>query len=228
MGSGDYIPHGDDKLLEWAKNLKVYAAANCSKWGVESPDVRLGAPLVDFEAKLIGAANPNRGKIDVMLKKEAQAALVKACRTYVQGFLARNPNVSDVDRQAMGITVYDVIPTNVPPPKLPVDGDLYYPAAGLVEIRNIRPVGDHPDPRADYGVRIYYGILGEPDDKDRFRVSAPPKTGGDLPHSIFTRQKKHRFDFAGDNGKEVFFCMRFENSKGQAGPWGNVLKTYIP
>ena len=228
MNRSDYIPRGDEKLLEWSKNLVVCAAANCVKWGIESPEIRISAPLAAFESKLAGALNPNRGKIDVSEKQEAKAALVKACRTYVQGFLARNPNVSNSDRLTMGLTVYDVTPTTVPPPQLPVDGDIHYPAAGLVEIRNIRAVGDRPDGRADYGVRIYYGILGEPSERDRFRVSAPPRTGDDLPHSVFTRQRKHRFDFSGDNGREAFFCLRYENSKGQAGPWGKILKTFIP
>jgi len=224
----DYIPHSDEQFLEWAKQLNTYATANFSRWGVESPAALIAEPLTIFTAAMERAANPNRGKVDVLEKNEAKQRLVKACRTYVQGFLARNPHVTNGDRETMRLTVYDVIPSAVPPPRLPVTGELHYPASGLVEIRNIRASGNNPDERTDYGVRIYYGILGEPNERDRFRVSAPPRTGDDLPHSVFTRQKKHRFDFSGDNGKEVYFCMRFENSKGQEGPWGQVIKTYIP
>jgi hypothetical protein len=31
----------------------------------------------------------------------------------------------------------------------------------------------------------------------------------------------------GDSGKQAFFCTRFENNKGQAGPWGEVVETFI-
>jgi len=226
--SKSYIPSSDDKFLDWARLLNTHAAANHSSWGVESPAAWIAEPLAAFQTAMDAADNPNHGKIDTLRKRESKKILEKACRTYVQGFIAHNPRVSNADRETMGLTVYDVIPTNVPPPAMPAHGDIHYPAAGLVEIRNIRAVGEHPDTRADYGVRIYYGILGEPSESDRFRVSAEPRNGDDLPHSVFTRQKKHRFDFSGDSGKAVFFCLRPENSKGQPGPWGQILKTYIP
>jgi hypothetical protein len=49
----------------------------------------------------------------------------------------------------------------------------------------------------------------------------PRLTGDDLPHSRFTRRQKELFDFpADDSGKTVYFCVRFENAKGEPGPWG--------
>jgi len=228
MGAKDYIPGGDKGFLEWARKLYAHAAENFNRWGVENPNIRIAGLLADYETKYAAAASPNRGKVDVTAKTSARNALEKACRIYVQGFLARNPNVSDADRAIMGVTVRDAKPSAVNPPKLPAKGDLHYPGAGLVEIRNIRTAGGHPDARADYGARIYYGILGEPGERGRFRVYARPTTGEDLPHSVFTRQKRRSFDFTGDSGKEVYFCIRFENGKGQPGPWGDVLKTYIP
>jgi hypothetical protein len=71
-------------------------------------------------------------------------------------------------------------------------------------------------------------VLAAPAAHDKFRLSAPPKTGDDLPHSVFTRKKSHLFAFAGDSGNAVYFCMRYENSKGEAGPWGPVVETHIP
>jgi len=42
------------------------------------------------------------------------------------------------------------------------------------------------------------------------------------------KPRRYRFDFAGENGRRVFFCMRFENSKGQAGLWGKVVSAFVP
>jgi hypothetical protein len=72
----------------------------------------------------------------------------------------------------------------------------------------IRPVGTFglPDPRSDYGVRIFYGLSGPPSEKFRFRVTEEPKSGRDLPYSIFTRRKKERFDFDGESGSK---CVAF-------------------
>jgi hypothetical protein len=90
-----------------------------------------------------------------------------------------------------------------------------------------------PEPdRANHGVRIFWGILAEPGDTDKFRITAPPRDGDDLPHSTFTQRRKYRFDFPEeDRGKTVYFCLRYENSKGGKegeGPWGPIFKAIIP
>jgi len=228
MARKSYIPASDEKFLVWAKKLFECAFANATVWKVSSPATTVNNLVSDFEAKLQKAKDPNRGKVDVLQKNEARATLEKECRTYVQAFLARNPYVTNADRETMGLTIYDVTPSTVQPPTVPVEGDIHFPAAGLVEVKNIRATGILVDKKSGYGVRIYYGILGVPDEGDKFRLTKPPKTGDDLPHSVFTRQKKYRFDFTGESGRQLFLCLRFENSKGQVGPWGKILQAYIP
>jgi hypothetical protein len=102
-----------------------------------------------------------------------------------------------------------------------------------VELKNIRAAagGDLPDPRSDYGVRIHYGLSGDPTEAHRFRVTLPPKTGKDLPYSLFTRRKKERFDFDGESGKTVYFCLQYETPSGGEqgkGPFGPILSAVIP
>jgi hypothetical protein len=65
----------------------------------------------------------------------------------------------------------------------------------------------------------------------RHRIAAPPAKGEDLPHSLFTHKKKYRFDFDGDSGKTVYFCLKYENEKGGPkgeGPFGPILEAIIP
>jgi hypothetical protein len=57
---------------------------------------------------------------------------------------------------------------------------------------------------------------GPPGDVFRFRVTGEPKTGKDLPYSLFTRRKKERFGFDGESGNRVYFCLRYGNAKGDA------------
>jgi hypothetical protein len=46
-------------------------------------------------------------------------------------------------------------------------------------------------------------------------------SGEQLPFSKFTRRKKELFDFTQkDSGKTVYFCVRYENAKGEPEPWG--------
>jgi hypothetical protein len=138
------------------------------------------------------------------------------------------PPLTDADFTSLGLRLRDNIKTPVPAPTSQPEGIIVYPGVGLVRITKIQMAGGKLDRRSDYGVRIYYGVLAAPAAHDKFRLSAPPKTGDDLPHSVFTRKKSHLFDFAGDSGNAVYFCMRYENSKGEAGPWGPVMETHIP
>jgi hypothetical protein len=98
-------------------------------------------------------------------------------------------------------------------------------------IKKLPSLEGDPD-RADYGVRIFWGVLGESSATDKFRISVPPKSGDDLPHSTFTRRKRYRFDFPEeDRGKTVYFCLRYENSKGGKdgeGPFGPIFSAIIP
>jgi hypothetical protein len=137
------------------------------------------------------------------------------------------PPLTEADITALGLRHKDDVPTPVGTPTMPADGDLAFPAKGMVSIAKIRPGGPNPDKRASYGVRIYFGLLGDKG-KGGFRLAAQPITGDDLPHSVFTKTRSHTFDFTAERGNQAFLCMRYENSKGQAGPWGDILEAYIP
>jgi hypothetical protein len=55
-----------------------------------------------------------------------------------------------------------------------------------------------------------------------------PLTGDDLPHSMWLRRRRERLIFTGDSGKTVYFCIRYENSKGDVGPWGPIFFAVVP
>jgi len=225
--NSDWLPGSKAAMVEMANNWGAKFAVHGQAWGVPDAAAANLASKASALQTLIATPAADRTPTITAQITAAKKALDVAMRDVKKRYFFVPP-MTDADLISLGLKPKDTIHSAVPAPSLPVDGDLHYPGAGLVEIRNIRSVGEHPDARADYGVRIYYGILGEPTDRDKFVISAPPRTGEDLPHSVFTRQKKHRFDFSGCNGREIYFCMRFENSKGQAGPWGAVLRTYVP
>jgi len=224
----DYMPTNVLAFTAFLKGVINYANANKTAWSHIPAQtlVKLLALQDDLEtATETAATQPTPAH--TLARNNAQAAATKALRLFVNQYLRFDP-VTDVDLVEMGIPVRDTIPTAIPPPRIPVEGVLAFPAAGLVEMREIRGVGAPLDKRADHGVRIYYGIVGTPSESDKFRITDRPRTGDDLPHSVFTRKKHQRFDFAGESGKEVFFCMRYENMKGDAGPWGSIISAFIP
>jgi hypothetical protein len=177
--------------------------------------------MADFETKLAKMSDPNHGKIDTLEKNTSRKTLEKACREYVQGFLARNPLVTDVDRERLGISVYDTIPTVISIPKVRAMIKVVYKGAGHLELHTA-PEGDiSEDRRAYHGIKIQF---------DLFNADAPaPETRDVLNRSVFTRRKKEPFVFQPeDSAKRMYFCARYENSKGQAGPWSTITSAVIP
>ena len=92
MSRSDYVPKNDDQLLDWSEKLVTYATENHDRWNVGAPNAEMVALTDKFAATLRKTKSSNRGAIDVQEKNDAKKALVKACRVYVQGFLAKNPN----------------------------------------------------------------------------------------------------------------------------------------
>jgi len=224
----DYMPTNVLQFVAFMQGIINYVNTQKTAWShIPAQKISNLSALLDDLEVLKDTAASQRTPAHTLARNNSQAAATKALRAFVNQYLRFEP-VTDVDLVEMGIPVRDTIHTTVPPPRIPVEGVLAFPAAGLVEMREIRGVGTPLDKRADHGVRIYYGIIGTPSESDKFRITDRPRTGDDLPHSVFTRRKHQRFDFAGESGKEVFFCMRYENMKGDAGPWGTIISAFIP
>jgi hypothetical protein len=166
-------------------------------------------------------ADPNHGRLDILEKNEVRKQLEKASRELVQGFLARNPNVTNLDREAMGLNVYDTTPTAVSDPRGQAIADISYPGRTQL-LLTVKHVESTPsDNKAEHGCRIYHSVVAHGE--------TPPQSGQDLHESRFSRQKKVQFSFLpADSGKTAYFAIRYENGKGKTGPWGPLFSAVIP
>jgi hypothetical protein len=170
---------------------------------------------------------------DVLAKTQARKDATKILEEFNNQYILYAREVTDAQRLEVGAHVHDTTRTPTPTPTCQPEADVVYPGPHLLELAKIRRVpgiGDDP-PEADYGVRIFWGIMGDSTERDKFRIAAPPVTGNDLPHSTFTHRTKYRFDFEGDSGKTVWFALRYENAKGGkkgVGPYGPLFSAIIP
>ena len=166
---------------------------------------------------------------DVVAKDAAEKAGKAVLREFHNEFILYSRKVTDEQLAELGCERRDKTPTAIPAPSSQGMAEVQYGGVHEITLANIHAIGTlSADPRSDYGVSIHYGILEPGNPGGRFRIAAPPATGDDLPHSVFTRKKKHLFDFEGDTGKTVYFCLRYENEKGEAGPYGPIFSALIP
>jgi hypothetical protein len=220
MSNPDWLPHRRADQIALCDNWIVYmTAARRTAWGVPQEQFTELANLFDAARELLRQAMDDDERTRVItVRCQAAFKTLTAKARYFKDRFFKMPPLDEGDITALGLRIPDPRHTPVPVPEAQAQADLTFPGIHLVELRNIRPVsGTAPDPRSDYGVRIYYGFSGPPSARFPFRVTGVPKTGTDLPYSIFTRRKKERFDFDGESGNTVYFCLRYENSKGEAG-----------
>jgi len=210
------------------RNILNNVEKNIAAWKhIPADDIQSLRALYDSYAEALQATAGQHTNAQTLARNMAKDAATKSLRIFVNRYLRFDP-VTNVDRLEMDIPNRDTVLTKVPPPKTQPTGLLAFPGTGLIDLHDIRPIRNRVDDTVRYGVRIYYGIVGIPSNSNRFRLAARPESSEELPHSVFTRRRRHRFDFTAERGHEVFFCMRFENAKGQAGPWGKIISAFVP
>jgi hypothetical protein len=235
--SGGFIPGPGPAYETFFKNIGDYVSLKTTppdapQWGFIPADetAQLNDAYDDWHAAYLPSLKPHT-PAETAARNAAWKRSKKVLARFIQVWFRGFPDkVTEEDLRNMAIPPIDDIRSVVPPPEVQVEADLVFPGIHLVELRKIRPVSGpgHPDPRSDYGVRIYYALSGETSEQYPFRLTGPLKIGKTLPYSVFTRRQKERFDFNGESGNTVYFCLRYENSKGEAGPFGPVLSAVIP
>lgn len=235
---GNWLPGRREQQLAMSNDwLFVIGNSNPPPWSIPQTEVADLTNLTGEATTALQMAQNAEQRTPVITAqcKAAFEALVEKMR-FIKSRYFLSPPLTDPDFTSLGLKPKDTTPSPVPPPTAQAEADISRPGVHLLEL-HLRPVtGSPPDPhRADYGYRIYWGILppgGAPVEAAtgaKRELMQAPASGNDLPHSKFTRRKKELFDFAQeDSGKTVYFCIRYENAKGEPGPWGPMFSSVIP
>jgi hypothetical protein len=232
----DWLPAGRELKLAMAKDWLAVLAAQAAAWHVPEAEVlALQSLTINADAALASVQCSSRTPIATAQCKAAFEALVEKMRL-IKSHYFLVPPLDDTGFVALGLKPKDAAHTPVPPPSAQAEADITRPGVHLIEL-HLRPLaGTTPDPHhSDYGFRVYYGILPpggasvEAALSPKRELVKAPVSGEELPHSRFTRRKREMFDFAAeDSGKTVYFCVRYENAKGEPGPWGPLFSSVVP
>jgi hypothetical protein len=216
----DYIPKGDESFLTWAENLISYAGSKAVEFkiddGVLTP---LQVEMTAYKTAFTKASDPNRGKVDVLNKNKTRDALKKDIRCFVKSYLAYNPAVSDEDKERLGLPLYDITRTPTPVPKTIPELGLDSSVIRLVTV-HFRDAGSRRrgKPAKVHGIELRWAVL-----------DTPPLSVDGLTKSAFDTASPYTFTFdESDRGKALYICPCWENSRGDKGPFGEIVKAIIP
>jgi hypothetical protein len=219
--STDFIPQADAKFYEWQKNLLNYAGTHSTTWNIpEKGMTAIVALQADFENKYAIAETPEtRTSVAILAKTEARRTLETSLRAFLKSYIMYNPDVTDADKRAMALPLHDTKPTPTPVPTT-------YPEAEA-DTSVIRRLTLHfhdngskskAKPAGVHGAEIRWAIL-----------DTPPATINELTTSSFDTHTPFTLQFEeNQRGKTVYFCLCWENTRGEKGAWGEIVSAIIP
>jgi hypothetical protein len=217
----DYIPSGDGEFDTFVENFASYINGHLADFGLVAGDMAaINAALVIWNAAF-AAHEPAQAAATAatQAKETARNALVALIRALVKIIQAKGTVVTAASKQAINITVADTIKTPVPvPTTAPV---------GRVEISNVREHTIHfadsttptskAKPAGVRGCQIWVKI-----------GTTPPASASEMVYRVTDTSSPftNKFEPA-DAGKTAYYWLRWENSKGETGPWSAMVSSTI-
>ena len=231
MPNTDWLPFNHEALHDKAQQTCNYIADIMNRermgFGSSTPygqwlDTDFWPKFSDFSTAFNNWLNPaERTHLKTDALAAAEKVFVPSYRQLYTGMLKGNPLVTDVDLDAMGL------------PKHSSGGNTPAPVAGTypdfdVDSGTIRRLTIHfydqgskkskAKPKGQHGSEIKWGIL-----------PAPPASVTDLTNSSFDTHTPFTLEFdESQRGSTVYFCLRWENTRGEKGPWSEIVSAIIP
>ncbi|MDR2629673.1 MAG: hypothetical protein LBC60_01985, partial [Spirochaetaceae bacterium] len=203
----DWLPSQEHKLAaecrQWKAELEK--PENPARYGWLPEDVAAMLDRIDAFLAALEAYDGDKSPGKRALKNRTKVAVKAGMRDFANFAIRFNRKMTEGERNYFGVFARQPA-SAIPRPTAQPEADITFPGVHLLKLRKIhRVAGIGEDPRAEYGVRIHFGILDPDNPRRAFCLTAEPVTGEDLPHSVFTRRKNHLFDFNGYSGKTVYF-----------------------
>jgi hypothetical protein len=234
--TGHWLPGKRETQLVMAHNWGVILGTRAVVWNIPSNEVIELATLAGTAATALEVAQGSeRTLVATALCKAAFDALIEKMR-FLKSHYFLSPPLFDTDLVSLDLKSKDTNLSPISPLTFQAEASISLLGVHLMELHMGPVSSSSPDPHSsDYGYRIYYGIMPPNGASVEMATGAKrelmhiPVSGNDLPFSKFTRRKKELFDFAPeDSGKTVYFCIRYENTKGEPSPWGPLFSAVIP
>jgi hypothetical protein len=193
-------------------------SANLARMGLTGMQTWITGTLqpafVAFRTAFENWKNPSeRTTVRTAVLRDTEAAFVPLYRHLYTGLLKNNPLVTDADLVTMGMPERSNAGRKASSvSKESPNAFVKTPNPGIVEIFfGTKPHGMR-------GAEICWALLDK-----------PPLNWTELIHSSFNTASPLRLSFDGNQrGRRLYFAIRWENTRGEKGPWSEIQDTVIP
>ena len=210
----DFIPHDQAMFDEWAQRFRAYMSANYVALGLTQAQKNeignavhgLHLSYVDKQEK----ENIYRGAVEK--DKEDREIAVQVLRKYSR-YIQGRPETTDTEREALGLPVWDKVPTPVGVPSIAPELWIDFSQ----RLQHTIHAGTNPQNK-----RLNKKPKGVASIELRKKVGSAPVGPDDMQTAVIVTSSPAVIDLTGQAGKIVYYVARYLNTKGQPGPWGEV------
>jgi hypothetical protein len=210
----DFIPASEGDFLTFERQFASAAEEQAGLLGIPAAAITTLKTLqTAYETAHTACESPNAGKVDRESRKEKRAALTGEIRLVKRAYIDANPlgAVTDEIRLSFGLPPADHNRSPVPVPAEEVVFTLENSSFLQIAVR-------HPakPPRFNGAVALY--MVGGPEPVSRKDLSSSKLLT--RPHEVLT------FDET-DQGRTLHIALRWQNEKGELGPWPPIQSIVI-
>jgi hypothetical protein len=231
----DWLPWGRQDQLAMARNWLSILPDKAAAWGIPTATVQNLDNLTAAANEALSLAITSARNAVINQQVRTAFGELTECMRDIKRRYFFIPPLTEADWVSLGLKLHDDSSGTIGPPTSVVSAEISYPHKNALAL-HITPIGGHAyDERPDWGFRVHYGVLPRAGDVseemmiERQYLRRVPQNPEELTISHFTHRKHDLIEFPYDNsGKQCFICVRYENGKGDAGPWGPMVSSFIP
>lgn len=215
-----YVPDADGDFDSWQGNWMTYAGANLAALGISATRfAELVALQLAWRTRYdnLGVITAQK-EAATQFKVQARDPFQTALQDESQIVQKRSSTTND-QRAGLQITVPDTTRTPVPPPTTAPVGRIETPSVRKHTVHFADSTTPTSKKKPD-GVRGCQILM---------KIGAPPPTSASEMEFVVTDPKTpHDISFeVADVGKTVYYWLRWENTRGEPGPWSAMISATI-
>jgi hypothetical protein len=221
MKRNDYIPAKDSDFDILQNNVYNAVTTNAAQWLIPQQLITdLDPPRMRWNTSYVAYLNPAvRTSAITQEKRNARKKYEAMLRSFIQGQIMHNSQVTNANRRDMGLPVYNRTSTQVPAPKTRTTIAVLFSQVMKHTLYVRDSVMEGPGkPAHTIGFEIW-----------RFVGGTTEPAYEELQFVELATHSPHTLEYeSADRGKMVWYASRWVSTRGEKGPWSKMASAIVP